>query len=313
MPEANIAQMSINTSSGELKDVPKIAPVQQPAPQEPEKAAAAAQIAAAPEPKQPDPLSKGFAVIARKEKEFRQRVAQHRAKEQEIVEREAQIARFEQLKHQNPLEAIKALGLTYEDMVNFQLSGGQQPTAELEIKNIKEQMAAYVQQQEAKEQQALQARQAMQVAQNEQTIANYRTQLADFVKAKPDTYEMINIEGEDAVDLVYETVQEYYNAKKEILPMEKAAEFVEDYLTKDVDKKRMAKKFASKDPASQQPQTQGQKTTGVSAMERAAHALTGPRPTLNNSMTGSTSPNLAAPRLENDRMARAMAALDKFK
>lgn len=318
---SNVIQASLNTSSGEIKAVPKDAPKQEPvsppepaqAPaQEPEKAAAAAPPVA--EVPKPDPLSKGFQAMARKDKELRARQVQIRQMEAQIQEREAQIARFEQLKHQNPVEAIKALGLSYEDLTNFQLAGGQLPTAELEIKNIKEQMAAYVERQEAEKADLRAQQQAQAAAQVQETLNEFKGQVAEYIKSKPDDYEMITIEGPEALDLVYSTVEAHFNRTKQVLPMEDAAKLVEQYLTEDAENKfKQAKKFQKMmAPAPTPPAEPGFSAASRSAaMDRAANVLSGPRPSLNNTMTASTAPSLVAPRLENDRMARAAAALDR--
>lgn len=312
---SHVIQTSLNTSSGEMKEVPKEAPAPKPAPESvpsapaPDQAAAAAP--AVPEAPKHDPLSKGFAAMAKKDRELRARHAQMRQKEQQIQEREAQLARFEQLKHQNPVEAIKAFGLTYEDLTNFQLAGGQTPTAELEIKSIKEQMAAYIKKQEDEKQSVIQQQQQVQAAQVKETLNSFKADVAEFIKSKPDDYELTVMEGEEAIDLIASTIEQHFYRTKQIMPKEQAAQLVEEYLTQDADKKRQAKKFQKQvQPAKDQPQAEPG-FQAKSAMERAMNTLSGPRPTLNNTMTGSTAPSLTTPKIENDRMARAMAALSK--
>jgi hypothetical protein len=311
-----VIQASLNPESGEIKVLPSAPkPPDSPSPVPaavPDQAAAqtpSQDVPAATAPK-PDQFSKGFAAMAKKDRELRARQAQLRQMEQQIQEREAQIARFEQLKLQNPIEAMKALGLTYEDVTNFQLNGGQNPTAEMEIKNIKQQMQEYVRRQEAEKQAILQRQQQAQQQQVQQTLNTFKAEVADFVKSKPDEFELTNMEGDEAYDLIASTVEQHFYQTQQIMPKEQAAKLVEEYLTQDAEKKRMAKKFQQQvQPAkSGQPSEPGFQTK--SAMDRASNALSGPRPTLNNTMTGST-PSIVAPRIENDRMQRAIAALSK--
>lgn len=308
---SNVIQASLNPESGEIKVLPSTPkPAEAPAPEAvPDQIAAKAPEPTAPvEEKKPDQFSKGFAAMAKKDKELRARNAQIRQKEIQIQEKEAQFARFEQLKAQNPAEAIKTLGISYEDVTNSLLNGGT-PSTEVEIKNIKQQMAEYIQKQEAEKQALVQKQQQAQVAQTQQVLSTFKTEVAEFVKANPEAYKLTNVEGEEAYKLIADTVENVFYATKKIISKEEAAKTVEEYLKKDAEAKWAAMGFKtepSKSATASTPQAKAQV-----AMERAANTLSGPRPTLNNTMTSSTTPSLTSPRIESDRMARAIAALSK--
>jgi hypothetical protein len=330
LPASNLAHVSLDTSTGEMRAVPS-QPVAQPVPQPaqipvqtpaPEKAAAestaatptaASDLAPKTGSDRNPQFSKGFAAMAKKDRELRALQMQIKSQRAQLEQREAQMARFEQLKHQNPVEAVKALGLSYEDLTNFQLAGGQTPTAEMEINNIKQQMTAYVQKQEAEKQQAQARIQRAQEAQVQQTLQGFRRDVSEFVKSKPDEFELTNIEGEDAVALIADTIEQEFYRTKQIMPKEKAAALVEEYLTQDMEKKRAAKKWQAKQEAEvkqELPPGFVASAAGKAAMERAVNSLSGPRPTLNNSMTSSTSLSMTSQRIDSDRMRRAAAALD---
>lgn len=318
---SNVIQASLNTTSGEIKQLPvkPSTPAEAPAPAAvPDQIAAQAQPQTQSTPDAPaappksDQFSKGFAAMAKKDRELRMRHAQQKEREAKIAEREAQIARFEQLRLQNPVEAVKALGLTYEEMTNFQLQGGQTPTAELEIKNIKEQMAAYIQKQEAEKQAAAQRLQQAQNAQVQATLNSFKSEVADFAKSKPDEYKLTNLEGEEAYDLIASTVEQHFYQTKQIMPKEQAAKLVEEYLREDAQKKWAGMGYQAPESKAAQPSA-SQSEPGFSSsarMEKAMNTLSGPRPSLNNTMTGST-PSLVSPKLENNRMQKALAALSK--
>lgn len=243
-----------------------------------------------------------YDVIARKEKAImreRQQLAQEKAQLQAQAAQfqawQEEKAVFEQKKlgyKTNPNNLLNDFGLTYQDLSEFQLNDGS-PTPQLLIKQQQDRISALearIADKEARQE----AAQVEAQKQNEQAvIADFREQISSFVRSKPDQYELTRIN--EAENLVYDTVEEYYNKHQEIMPIKKAADMVEEYLANIVERNLASKKL----------QTRVSKPTQTKATDPQS-----PR-TLSNSITTTSSPySGVSPRNDADRLQRAMAKLE---
>lgn len=203
------------------------------------------------DPRQAD-LDRRFNALVAKEKAIAQRSQQSAAKakqqEQRIAELEAKLQGYqpaEQVKTsyqndlkaralQNPLDVMKDLGLSYEQLTQYVLNDNK-PTPELvesrlqrEIQAIRDEQSKSLQtQQEALRQQQDQYKQ-QQVEQYNQAIAQVKSEINDFVGARPEDYALIS--KNEASETVFEVMNQHYEGTGRIMKIEEACKLVEDYL-----------------------------------------------------------------------------------
>jgi hypothetical protein len=102
----------------------------------------------------------------------------------------------------------------------------------------------------------------------------------------------------DSADLVYDTVEEYFAKTNKVLSIPEACDLVESYLEKQVEKSLATKKLSAR-VSKQEPSSP------------TANKPSEPRRTLTNNDYTSSTPSFVSPKVENDRMSRALAALDQ--
>ncbi|HXL73266.1 MAG TPA: hypothetical protein VN963_06525, partial [bacterium] len=98
-------------------------------------------------------------------------------------------------------------------------------------------------------------------------------------------------------NLIGEVVDEFFKTNKRVLAIKEAADMVEKYLEDEAQKALKTKKFGTK---------------SIAPVEKKETAAAPPTKTLTNSMQP-TSASVLPPASEQDRMKRAMAALDRNK
>lgn len=233
-------------------------------------------------PKQDDKFAAKFAALTRKEKEIRAREAKV---QQQLAELEARIKASEAAaqevdKYKNlperlkkePLKVMEESGLTFEQLAQMVLNDGK-PTQDMvlseyerKINSKVEELEKKLQEKEAKEQQERQ----------EQALQAFTAQLTDFVTNTPD-YELIR--ANEAVDLVYQVIEDHYSETGEILANKDACDAVEEYLLEE------AKKLIDRDKVKKllQPQT----------ATKAADSSGKSSPTLSNAQAAQAPKNTA--------------------
>lgn len=252
-----------------------------------------------PENRQP----KAFDVLARKERAIlreRQQIAADRAviqaQQAEITQKMTEYQNYLENKSKyktNPKQLLQDHGLTYQELAEYQLNDGE-PTPALLIKQQQERIDALETRLADKDARNEAAQKQQQERYEQEVVADFRNQIETFVRSKPDQYEFIRIN--EAENLVYDTVEEYYKKNNTILPIKKAADMVEDYLSKVVDKITASKKLQARFQ---------QRPTPTKAQDTPT-----PR-TLSNSITTTSSPyNGLSARTEQDRISRAIAKLE---
>jgi len=245
-----------------------------------------------------------FAFLAKKEaaivKQRHELKAQMEALASQRSEVEKLRAEIEQVKgrkasyRSNPLAALEDAGLSYKELTDFILNNNTVST-ESQIKALQDKIdeVESARQRDAQEREEAAKRQA---AEREvQVIAEFKTEISNFISAKKDEYELTNLY--DSSDLVYDTVEAYFEKTNKVLSIPEACELVEKYLEKQVEKSLQTKKL-------------GQRFQKPAEQPIAKQDPSAPRRTLNNQNYTSSTPSLVSPKVENDRMSRALAALD---
>jgi hypothetical protein len=280
-------ESSITSKEGSISPSEQVvAPQVSPTPSERLKEAVAP-VKQAPKP----PGSDRFAALAKKERAIQKQLA-------DIKAREASVKAFESLKASatsNPLEALKALGLSYEQITQYLLNGNK-PTPEAEVSQVRQDLEKLKQEQVQREEQAKVA--AKQAAEREyqQTLEDFSSEVKGFVQSNKDSYELTNMyQGEE---IVLSTIEQHFANTKRIMSIKEAADLVEAYFEEQVKAAQQTKKFQAK----QEPK--------VSEGQPKRESVSKSTPTLSNGLT-SSAPSLLPAKTEQARMQRAMAALDK--
>lgn len=208
-----------------------------PAPQE-----EPAPVAAKPEePKDKILDSERFAALTKKE-----RAIQKRARE--LQERERSIAKWEEadkLAGTNKLEALKRLGISYDDLTNLHLS--QMGVAEEQTpETIAARKAQEITRQELDAFKAEQAKsqQEMQQQQYEAAKQQIHADAERLTNTKPEDFAYVNAEG--AHDIIVELIERTYFDTGKLIPTDQAAEEVEKYLEDKYSKISQLPKFRSR-------------------------------------------------------------------
>ena len=227
-----------------------------------------------------------FAELAKRQRELTQKQLEIKAKEERLTPVEQALAKAKE----NPLAALEVLGISYEDLTHYILQEGKEPGPE-------DKLAALEKRIEEKERAEREAREREAQERVEATLAQFKETIAQTAKAAPEQYELINASGQYGVDLVFETVSEYFESNKQVLPLETALQAVEAYLEGEALKVAQANKIKAKLVP---PATAKEKE---SKAERQSQAVT-----LTNKLVSSAA-EAKSKRLSDEESKRAAAAL----
>lgn len=207
------------------------------------------------------------------------------AREQALQEREAKLAGAKGA----PLEALKAAGLTYDDVTNAQLNDGR-PSAELIAQQARDEIAALraelaKRDEDQRSEATTQAQQAREAARRD-----FVEEATAFVQTAGEAYELLNLYK--PYDLVVKTIEAERQKSGKVLMYAEAAQRVEDALRGEVEKAAESKWFKARKPAAPQPAALPAK----------------PRATISNDLTAATPPVPARPRATDP----IRAAIDRY-
>lgn len=195
--------------------------------------------------------SKNLAILARKEKQIYHE-NQKLKSEREKITKEAR--EFEQWKStinkakENPIDALEALGLSFEQVQEYVLNPEHKVVPETDIQIVRRELDALKQERESdrqsKDKSAREAR-SQELKELEQKLFKEAT---DFVKADTTKYELTN--SLNQFTMVTDFINDYAEKTNKLLPFEAAADAVEKYLESYVDEQykliSATKKFQAK-------------------------------------------------------------------
>jgi hypothetical protein len=172
-----------------------------------------------------------FARLAKREAELqaiREQVKKDQQQAQDVLRKAKE---FDEMKKSDPVSALKAIGFTETDIINF-LSDGQ------EVEQTPEQKAAAAAQAEIKKFEEKQAQKAKeeQTRQDQQLITNLRKRIGQTITSDADNLEFCSFMGAEAETLVYELMatdlreRRKTDANATLMPIADAAKEVESYL-----------------------------------------------------------------------------------
>ncbi len=259
----------------------------------------------------PDATERFGALARREQQALRERQSLAADKQKLVAEQasfSAQKAKYEEedaLWKVNPAQVLeKRLGdKWYDVLTQIQLNEGR-PTPDMVAKStVTKELEEFKKSQELERQAEREEAQKAERAKFEQTLAEFRQEVQDFVKApeNQEKYELVNLH--EATEVVLATIEEHFQrtkkaGKPQIMSITQACDLVEKYLEDQVEKSTKTKKFSARVSPSPAPNT-GAKTEAKSPNEPV------PPRTINHNLTSSA--HGARPLSRDERIARARA------
>lgn len=240
--------------------------------------------------------SERFAALARKEAEVYRKQQAVRQQQAEIARQAEEVKAFQDLRRQaalNPVEALKALGLSYEQITEYMMNDNK-PTPSLEVVSLRQEIEDFKKQQQAERDAARRQAESMAAKEQQQIIEQFREEVTDYVKQHSETYELTALYSAD--NLVYQVIEEAFNQSGKVLAIPEAAKMVEEHLEELAQQAQRTKKFAAKQ--------------SVASPQAVAANAPKPGPTLSNSLSAVATASPQRPRTEAERVAAALARLE---
>lgn len=175
-----------------------------------------------------------------------ERLAKHEAKvqadraalkaEQEASQKQIKAAQdvykqysdFEAARKNDPIKALKMLGITEAELVNFLAAEELSPEAKAE-KAVDAKIKEYEAKVQAEKDAQTKAQTEAQTQAEQKAVSDFQGQVSTLVKSNKDKFEYCNWYGKEAEDLIWETVVEYHKLDGELLNAQEAAELVENF------------------------------------------------------------------------------------
>jgi hypothetical protein len=223
-----------------------------------------------------DEFASKFAALSRREKELRQREADIEARISELEERAKKYEGYEDLDERirnKPFEVLGEKGIDFETLAKMALEGNGEPTTEMQIQRLREDMEnKYMKEVENLRKELEEKEKQAEEQKYNEVIEDYKYELNEFIDQNSENYELIKLQG--ASDLVYEVVEEHYNETGRILSNEEACEHVENYLLEEAKKalnvNKIKSMFGQKEPGAQEPKPTPK--TGVNTLSNTESA-----------------------------------------
>lgn len=178
-------------------------------------------------------LAKKFNQVTESEKKLRLEEEALKAERQEFSSKQEALANLKT----NPLKALGALGISFKDLAE-QVLNDEEPTTEQKLKTLEEQV---LEDKRSRDEQSAKDKELWEAAEEAEkheaavtTMEESKVTIKHLVDNGEGKYELI--QSEKAYDLVWDTIQEVFNETNKVISFEDAADKVEDYLTKEVER-----------------------------------------------------------------------------
>jgi hypothetical protein len=238
-------------------------------------------------------------LLARKEQDLLRKQQAVRQQQAQLARQAEELRAFEQAKKQallNPLDAIKQLGLTYEQITEFVLNDNK-PTPNAEVMSVRQELEEFKRAQREEQEKLLEQTREMQTREQQAIIESFREEVGEYVSQHVETYELTNLYG--GANLVSDVIEEHFKQSGKLLTIPEAAKLVEEHYEDLARKAQQTKKFAV---------TQ-QKVASTQAQTAAPAPRMGP--TLSNDLSANVAAGVPkSPRSDADRIAAALARLE---
>jgi uncharacterized protein YaaR (DUF327 family) len=230
-------------------------------------------------------FSRKFTALSKREADLRKR-------EDELKARNAgysSVDEYKKLAKTNVQKWLEETGVSFDEITEYYLNGAQ--NKDPKVLEVEEKLTKLEKQILEKEEQAAEL-------ERRTAVANYKSNQKAHIDSKASEYELIA--ATNNYDLVYDVTKQHFDKTGKILTHDEAAQMVENYLEKEVDKVLKASKIKNK--FSNTPKTE----TGAKT-EQAKETIK----TLNNSMTSSAASPSSKP-LSREESLERVASMLKF-
>lgn len=221
------------------------------------------------EEKKPQEFTKAFSVLTKREKAVAER--EKAVKDRESDQDYQTFKKVKELSKTSKLDAIKALGFSYEDLTEeaIKKGGSSDKVAELEAK-----IAQLEGKDKAKEEAAEKDAEKQKLAAAQARVAEFKGEINDFVEKNKETYKAVHVFN--AQQLVFDVIDDYHDKHKKILSIEEATKWTNTYLLKEASKAESLKTQEPKveptptPPAPKQEQAKEQGSTRTLTNDHSA-------------------------------------------
>lgn len=252
-------------------------------------------------------MSSKLSLLARKERAIVQKQQENQRKFQEwekekkeLLEKLSSRETSDKLWDSDPLKALEARGLDYQKLTEKMLTGDDLTPKDLE-KKMEERLKSYEQKLEEEKKAREKEKEDYKTAQEKAIIDNFKADLKTHLSSKADTFKLASLYDEDA-ELAFDVIDAYYRENNEVLEVEDALAKADKYFM-DLFEKGAAKLGYKKVDETVDPKT-GSKLPEIKKPTQT---------TLTNAMNTTMSVSTLPAKTEEDRVKRALAALDKNK
>jgi adenosine deaminase len=225
-----------------------------------------------------------FNALAKKERELFELEQSLKAKQNSF----SSLDEFKKLAKRDPQKYLEESGLTYDELTEFYLSGG--TAKDPKVYEVEEKVAEI--ERKLKEKEEMIARKEQEAA-----IQSFKLDQKKHIVQSADKYELINATG--SFDLVYDVSKQYYEKHNKVLTNDEAAQMVEEYLEKEVEKVLKANKIRNKFATAEN------KTETAKKTDEGKETIK----TLSNNMASGVNPSTAKPLSRDESLERAAALL----
>lgn len=205
-----------------------------------------------------DDFAKKFAALSRREKDIRSREQEYEARLAELnaktndmlpkQEQETEQLPLEYRLKRNPLKTLEELGLSYDKLTNLVLNDGELP-ADMQMKLMKEELESDYKTKFEQLEERLKAKEVEeQEAKLNTVVDSFKKEINDHISAETEKYELIT--ASESQELVFDIISQHYDETQRILPIEEAAQAVEEHLLEEFSKFSNIKKLSSGEEAS---------------------------------------------------------------
>lgn len=247
-------------------------------------------------------LASRFAQLARRDKAIRE-------EKKRLAAEKAQLARWqeaERLAKEDPLRLLESMGLTYEQLTDRQFERfAQQQAADdpvHRIKTVEEKIREF-------EELGRKHKAEQEKAQIEAALQQFQEQIGQRIQQEPERFELVL--AQRAQEDVFRLIEAHFNETREVMPIEQAAQLVEDQLYEEAQAFLKAKKLQPKPPSEEQRDAQSSLQRETERSEVTVERV--PRPnghvTLTNTATAAGTSGLPKPVLDIEESKRRAAAL----
>jgi len=203
------------------------------------------QAPSAPEAKAPEhgEYASKFAALSKREKRIQEQL-------NELKLSKSEVEKFNSLKlkvKENPLSVLDEYGITIEQLLTHSLGEDAPPLSESDrLDLMKKEIQALRDEQAERLEAEKKAKETEDQSRIEEAILAHRFKIEEHVSKNSEKYELLHLNGDAGLDLVWEVTEQYFEQNQKVLSPDEAADKVEAYLEQEARKLLAVKKLSPK-------------------------------------------------------------------